>query len=553
MIRAVRGLGVLLVALAVVAGPPALVALWFVDHPQQLPSLADLTTDGPPGTRFVLAVGAIPALLVWLLVSTAVLRRGIRRARMHLRMPTPSQLTAGSMAGAVVLGGPAIVAVTAPATPAAAATTVGDTTVARGVELPDGAGWVPIAVGQAVASTAAALWLRRRRDYRPGASGSEELRPLPATVNALAALSGESTAAAALVDRLPAGGIALTGPGARDALRGLLISLLLSGRKVSITWADLGELLDDPYRAGPVPAGLRVVDDPDTTDSDEVTLTLHPLTSTGTWVSAGRGAAATRWEVDLDGTVTGTRRLCVLNARAATDLLDLLAAAHPQQPPTAGAPQQAVAALRLLGGCALSVGGRPVPVRRTAGLQVLAYLGLHPDGATGHELIAAIWPGLRPASITNRLYITISELRKDLRHGTEVELIRHERSRYRLTAAVEVDLHVVRDAAGRVDRAVTAAERRQAQRALIDAYAGELAAGCDWPWLVPARETLRRRILTGYVDLAEAAAPAEALQLLRAAITVDPCNDDIRARAAQLADEPDTALRRKPRPHQRPA
>ncbi|BCY08909.1 hypothetical protein [Actinoplanes sp. L3-i22] len=546
MIRAVRGIGILLTALAVVAGPPALAALWLLHHRPHWPGADDLATGGPLSANTMLALGALLATLIWVLISAAVLRRGIRQARAHLRMPTPSQVTAGSMAGAIVLGGPAVVAITAPATPAVAATEAQDTLSAPGVNLPDGAGWVPVAVGQAVATTAAALWLRRRRDYRPSTPESGDLQPLPVTVNALTTLVDPAAPAGALVEHLPAGGLALTGPGARDALRGLLISQLLGGRPLVMTWADLGELLGDAYLSGPLPAGLRAVDELTGIAADEVALALQPPAAAGTWVCAGPASAATSWQVGADGVVCGARRLCMLNVRAAADLFALLTLARPEPEPPMVAASPAVARLRLLGGCELSIDEVPVTVRRSAGLQVLAYLGLHPGGAGGHELTAAIWPGLPPARIANRLHVTVSELRKDLISRTAIELLRHEPGRYVLTGAVEVDLSRVRDALAALEQAVTAGQRRQAQQAIVDSYTGELAAGGDWPWIVPAREKLRRQVLAACVELADGAAPAEQAVLLRSAMAVDPYNEQVRSRVAAVQQ------RRRPRPHAAP-
>jgi hypothetical protein len=525
VIRAARALGQLLASVLLIVGLPAVVVLALRRWGPPWPSAADVLEGGSAGPAGILLVVAVPVVLVWLAFSVHLLRLGVRQARAHLRMPRPSQLTAG----ALVLSSSAVVMVAAPAAAAPA-----EDVAAQGVDLPDGAGWVPAAVGQAVATTAAAVWLRRRRGYRPHTPGDAELQPLPVTVNAITAVTG--TREPALVDpgSLPPGGIVLAGSGARDALRGLLITLLLAHRPVVMSWADLGELLDDPYLSAPVPAGLRAVDDLEEIGVGEVALTLHPPASTGTWVCAGPGDAGTRWEVGGDGTVSRTRRLCVLNTRAAADLFTLLTLARRDEPAEL-APASAVARLRLLGGCELSVDGRPVAVRRSAGLQVLAYLGLHPDGATGHELIAAIWPGLRPAAITGRLHVTVSELRKELRSGTPVELLRHAQGRYRLTAATDVDVRPLRTAVAALERALTAGERRQAQRAIVDAYPGELTAGCDWPWVMTWRERFRRQVLAAYLDLADAAEPAEALRLLRAAMTVDPHNEDIRARAQEAA------------------
>ncbi|WP_157441272.1 AfsR/SARP family transcriptional regulator [Actinoplanes awajinensis] len=537
VIRAVRAAGSVLAAIAVVAGPPVVAGFAVLHWSPRLPPLGELVDGGPPSLGQIVVLAAIPIALLWLVASGYLLRGGVRRARAQLRMPSPVQLTAGSMAGAVVLGAPAVVAVVAPAAPAVAASSAGEV-VASGVELPDGAGWVPVAVGQAVATTAAAFWLRRRREYRPLSPGSD-VHPLPVTVNVLTAVRTDGGSAVPLVEHVPPGGVTLSGPGARDALRGLLISLLLAGRRVVVSWADLGELLEDPYLSGPVPAGLRAVDELTDSGADEVALTVCATPGTGTWVALGADAAASRWEVGADGTIAGVRRLCVLNARAAADLFGLLTAVRPEEAPAQSRPRPrpAAARLRLLGGCELTVGGHPVIVRRSAGLQVLAYLGVHPGGATAHEIIVAIWPGLRPATITNRLYITVSELKKDFLLGTQVELIRHEHGRYRLTEAVDVDVRHLQAAIAGVQRAITTAERRRAQQVVVDGYAGEVAAGCEWPWIVPAREALRRAVLSGYVDLAEGAEPGVAVELLRAAMVVEPHNALVRERAIAVLSE----------------
>ncbi|GAA2697483.1 hypothetical protein [Actinoplanes palleronii] len=123
-------------------------------------------------------------------------------------------------------------------------------------------------------------------------------------------------------------------------------------------------------------------------------------------------------------------------------------------------------------------------------------------------------------------------------HAADVgELIRHEHSRYRLTEAVDVDVCQLQAAIAGVQRAITTAERLRAQQVVVDGYAGELAAGYDWPWIVPARETIRREALTGYVDLADGAEPGAAVDLLRAAMAVDPQNTMVRARTIPVLSE----------------
>jgi hypothetical protein len=126
-------------------------------------------------------------------------------------------------------------------------------------------------------------------------------------------------------------------------------------------------------------------------------------------VVGGPAVTGPTWQVALDGTASGTgldlpRRLCVLNQQAATDLIRLIGHTHRDtaedtapvlslemerqfaEPADGAEPRRAsdrpVARLRLLGsGCQLIVHNQPVPVRRSAGLQILAFLALHPDGA----------------------------------------------------------------------------------------------------------------------------------------------------------------------------
>jgi hypothetical protein len=149
----------------------------------------------------------------------------------------------------------------------------------------------------------------------------------------------------------------------------------------------------------------------------------------------GPVAATHRWHVTTDGTATGPdltepRRLCTLDPQATADLLTLIQ--RSQQPPlSANPPSTSVpgktpapqaepatvpaARLTLLGGCHLTVDGEPVHLRRTASLQILAYLAIHPDGATRSELTRTIWRHLPPATISQRLHTTLTGLRQQLR------------------------------------------------------------------------------------------------------------------------------------------
>jgi DNA-binding SARP family transcriptional activator len=138
-----------------------------------------------------------------------------------------------------------------------------------GVDLPGG--WVSLPLAAAIALAGTTVWLRRRRRYKPGRLAGPvlhdpDMRPLPAvvdqarravrrqapdllrpprdtlTVRQAAQMRRVGTPLpapppppphgphlAGLPDPLPPGGLGLTGPGAEDATRGLLVAMLSAG------------------------------------------------------------------------------------------------------------------------------------------------------------------------------------------------------------------------------------------------------------------------------------------------------------------------------------
>jgi DNA-binding SARP family transcriptional activator len=295
------------------------------------------------------------------------------------------------------------------------------------------------------------------------------------------------------------------------------------------------------------------------------------------------------WWVDEDGhthtadttapTAPVGARLCVLTPTAAADLLTLLRQARPDphhpsppepstpppqpvrpavatatsgrapvpprprapHPPGAAAPDgpatgPAPLRLILLGTPALhrtEDAGAPVPIQRTAALQILIFLAVHRRGAVSNQLIAALWPGPRPDGAAERLYTPISKLRATLRAAAGADVLIRDGDRYRLDERhIEADLWRLHTAIDRAATAVDPAERRRALRAVVDAYTGDLAAGKDWAWLATPREATRRHVVDAYVALAsDEPDPHAALALLQDAVRVDPVNADLHRRA----------------------
>jgi DNA-binding SARP family transcriptional activator/MFS family permease len=484
-------------------------------------------------------------------------------------------------------------------------------TAPTGVDLPDH-GWIPYSTALAVAAVGNLIWLNRRRHYqprdpRPGRRPNDpDLQPLPATAEAIIASTPtphgpQFPAAGTALAQLPTGRLALHGPGAMDAARALLITAVLSNAlsatddiAVTVPASDLTLLLDVPQ--GNLPRGLRIGeihspppgeagrDDADGHPGRPLTLLIEqparpadqsPTAFHGDAEDAAEAKATVvvigialaggqTWHVAADGTArTGDGphgRLGTIGRQAAQDLLNLVQqhadSARPDPTsaaePTTSSPDQparAAGELRLLGGCRLLLNGAELHVRRSAGQQVLAYLGTHPDGATTAELIRAVWPGLNPAAITKRLHTTLTDLRQQLSPALSDAIDRRD-NRYLINPqVVDTDLRRLRRALNDATSAISAPQRHAAAQALADAYPGELAAGFSWPWLHAIRETLRRDLIDAYVLLAAAAGPAEAVELLQAASAVDPYNDAVHEQACRIltdAGQADaaTALRR---------
>jgi DNA-binding SARP family transcriptional activator len=538
------------------------------------------------------------AAVVWLWLAVYLVRRAVRtvagwgRRVRRMPLPAPAQVTASSMAGVAALAMPTL-AVASPdgvasdvktsASPLSepAGPVISDSdqaTVQAGIEVPGG-GWIPYPTALAVAAVSGLIWLHRRHSYQPGPprfgrhDTDSDLQPLPATadtitaaVTADAATPSPPFADLALLDELPTGRVILHGPGATDAVRGLLITAVLAAAlthriDVSVRDQDLVHLLgadvtdrlpgltterpDDPA------PGARVLSAPIALARPMVTISRHPPASGTTPSSDAPGELVTEvviaaeaaveqgWKVRVDGTISGAGsasavRLPVLARQTAADLLHLVgqysAAQRPAPPPVeplACEPVVLPGMLTVLDGCQLSVRGTTVRIRRSAGLQILAYLAVHPQGATTSDLVRAIWPGPSAHAITKRLHTTLTDLRHQLQPLLDDPVIRHD-DRYQLnTSTIDTDLRHLRRAITAAATAATPDHQRAAVAAILEAYPGDLAAGFSWPWLHLAREALRREVIDAYLQLAASAAPEHAVDLVRAATAVEPYSEQL--------------------------
>jgi DNA-binding SARP family transcriptional activator len=165
----------------------------------------------------------------------------------------------------------------------------------------------------------------------------------------------------------------------------------------------------------------------------------------------------------------------------------------------------------------LRIDGRK-PLKRAATSEMLAYLALHPPGATRDELIEALWPGQDPQSTLPRLYQSVS----DARRAFGDSLIR-DRERYRLDRArTRIDL----DELDRLLATTGDAEReRHALEMALSLWRGQPLAGSDYPWAEGFIHQLHAALLDllGRVGTArlEADDPRGALQAAERAIALD--------------------------------
>lgn len=158
------------------------------------------------------------------------------------------------------------------------------------------------------------------------------------------------------------------------------------------------------------------------------------------------------------------------------------------------------------------------PIKRAATNEMLAFLALHPPGATRDELVEALWPGEDPQRTLPRLYQSVSDARRAL--GDSV--IR-DRERYRLDRTrIRIDLD-------ELDRllAITgdAKPERQALETALPLWRGQPLAGNDYPWAEGFIHQLHAALLDllGRIGAArlEADDPRGALQAAERAIALD--------------------------------
>ena len=205
------------------------------------------------------------------------------------------------------------------------------------------------------------------------------------------------------------------------------------------------------------------------------------------------------------------------------------------KPPARTAPQAhgtRPVRLAVLGPLRVTARGAEISGGLRKARELLAFLAVHPGGATGEAISEALWPGADARQAAAQRYLAVRKARDLLRAaaGQAAPMwITHAAGSYRLDPAlIATDLEEFEDALGQARRAGDNGTRLNACRAAVALYRGELAEGAGYEWAEPHAETARRRALdawTAIADILQPAEPDQALAALEAALAHDPFNE----------------------------
>ena len=209
--------------------------------------------------------------------------------------------------------------------------------------------------------------------------------------------------------------------------------------------------------------------------------------------------------------------------------------------------------VEVLGALRITTADREIEGGLRKARELLAFLAVHPGGASGEVISEALWPGSPPGHSARQRSLALRKLRDLLRAATGLPglmFVVLAAERYRLDPAlIATD---VADFQAALDAARHAPDDAGRLAALKDAaalYRGPLAEGAGYDWAEPYAETARRRALdtwTAIAELLEPADPDQALAALDTALSHDPYNEYLYQRIMRIqaaAGRPDAVRR----------
>ncbi len=206
-------------------------------------------------------------------------------------------------------------------------------------------------------------------------------------------------------------------------------------------------------------------------------------------------------------------------------------------------PEQRPVRVRLLGPLRLDALGVEVKSGlRTKARELLAFLVLHPAGATTDQIVDALWPDVDPQRGVQRFRTTLGNLRSTLKlviAQPDATAVEWTGSHYRIQADLfDCDTWRLQAALDQAAHQPDPAAQIAALEQAVACYAGDLLEGDGALWAEPPRQDLRRRAIDALVRLAELHQHADsleaALHALERAIALDPYAEDLYRRAMRL-------------------
>jgi len=196
--------------------------------------------------------------------------------------------------------------------------------------------------------------------------------------------------------------------------------------------------------------------------------------------------------------------------------------------------------LALLGLLRITAAGQEVSGGMRKARELLAFLAVHPDGASGDAIAEALWPEADPGRAAGQRNLALRKAREMLRTTTGLPApmwILNASGRYRLDPAlIGTDLEAFGEAL-ETARNTSGEARLAACRRAVGLYRGELAEGTGYEWAEPYAETARRRALDAWTTIAEILQPSDpgqALSALETALSHDPYNEYLYVRIMRL-------------------
>ena len=188
--------------------------------------------------------------------------------------------------------------------------------------------------------------------------------------------------------------------------------------------------------------------------------------------------------------------------------------------------------LTMLGPLRITAGGQEIGGGLRKARELMAFLAVHPDGASGEAISEALWPESDTSHATSQRNLALRKARSMLRTATglaEPMWILHASGRYRLDPAlITADLWQFSGALDEARDADGDEARLAACRKAAGLYHGELAEGEGYDWTEPYAETARRRALDAWTAIAgilQPRDPDQALAALESALGHDPYNE----------------------------